>query len=101
MNTTETNFLARTERNAKIITSLALIFAATVLALYFSKFHHGLSEKTGTWGEFGDFIGGTLNPFFSALSLLAILWTLIIQSKELSHSTEALREWSVPELVDR
>lgn len=94
MNVSEEKFFERTEKNAKIIICFALIFATAILTFYFSKFHYGLSSKTGTWGEFGDFIGGTLNPFFSALSLLAILWTLIIQSKELSHSTEALREQS-------
>ncbi|NMY91217.1 putative phage abortive infection protein [Pseudomonas oryzihabitans] len=94
MSDSEDKFFEKTEKNAKIIIHLALAFAVTILILYFYKFHYGLSNETGTWGEFGDFIGGTLNPFFSALSLLAILWTLIIQSKELSHSTEALREQS-------
>lgn len=91
----EHSFITRTEKNAKKIIFFALTFATLVLILYFSKFNNGLSNNSGTWGEFGDFIGGTLNPFFSALSLLAILWTLIIQSKELSHSTAALEEQSI------
>lgn len=86
--------LESTEKYAKIVISLASTYAFIIFAIYFWKFNSGLPDDTSTWGQFGDFIGGTINPFFGLLSLLALLWTLIIQSKELSQSTSALKEQS-------
>ncbi len=43
------------------------------------------------WRTFGDFIGGTLNPALSFLGLIALLYTIYLQSKELSYSKEELR----------
>lgn len=43
------------------------------------------------WGQLGDFFGGTLNPIFGFLSVLALLVALVLQSKELAMSREELR----------
>ena len=64
----------------------------TFLGLYLFNFgKYGFSPEQGDWGAFGDFIGGTLNPIFAFLSLIAILMTIRIQSKELKTSTEELK----------
>lgn len=47
-------------------------------------------ESIERFGQFGDFIGGTLNPTFAFLSFMAILWTLKIQIKALNTSQEEL-----------
>lgn len=80
------------KRYATLAALLAAMCYAVVGALYFNQFNGGFSTKTSTWGEFGDFVGGTLNPLLGTLSLLALLGTLLIQSKELSDSTQALQE---------
>jgi hypothetical protein len=52
---------------------VALAACITVVAFYVGKFHGELSADQSTWGQFGDYVGGTLNPFLSFLSLIALL----------------------------
>lgn len=43
------------------------------------------------WGQLGDYFGGILNPIFGFLSVFALLVALVIQSRELRLSREALK----------
>ena len=43
-----------------------------------------------TWGAFGDFVGGTLNPFLTCISICLILWTIRQNRKMLDNSSDAL-----------
>lgn len=45
---------------------------------------------TEKFGQFGDFIGGTLNPILAFLSFMALLYTIKIQIDELKLSREEL-----------
>jgi hypothetical protein len=86
--------------------SAAVIFFTMVWGFYFygGPYIDSISGSLKTFemdpsayeriGLFGDFVGGTLNPIFGVLSLVAILITLLLQSKELSQSTEALQDQS-------
>lgn len=73
-----------------------LTFAVTLglaaLAGYFASFNDGLSEKQEIWGQFGDFLGGTLNPIFGFLTLFAIMLSIVIQNRELHNSSEELKK---------
>ncbi|PWY47193.1 hypothetical protein DK184_22045 [Pseudomonas sp. RW405] len=40
------------------------------------------------WGQLGDFFGGVLNPILSFLAILAVLYTIRLQSKELREARE-------------
>lgn len=71
------------------IASTIAVAAGGVYVYYFSWMP---SESHERWAQFGDFMGGTLNPVFGFISLLAILITLFVQARELSHSTEALKD---------
>lgn len=80
---------------------VGLVVSALVLFLYFSTFNGQLSHNQNTWGLFGDFIGGALNPILAFLGLIALLITIRLQSKELVNaaqelqkSTEALQDQS-------
>ena len=54
------------------------------LAFYWGTFGHlGLSYKQEVWGQFGDFLGGVLNPVFSGVSLFALCITIAFQSREM------------------
>lgn len=57
-----------------------------VLSLYLMEFNNGFSNENSDWGTFGDFLGGTLNPIFGFLSLIALLLTIVLQSKELEST---------------
>ncbi|MHC3125544.1 putative phage abortive infection protein, partial [Acinetobacter sp. GN11] len=43
------------------------------------------------WGQFGDYIGGTLNPVLAFLSFSALLFTIYIQVKQLNFADEQLK----------
>lgn len=56
-------------------------------------------DYVSTWGAFGDFVGGTLNPIIGFISIILLFatWfvtyqTLKVSRKELSKSTEALED---------
>lgn len=52
------------------------------------------AQARAEWGQLGDYFGGTLNPLFGFVSVLALLITLIVQSKELRLSTRELQHSS-------
>lgn len=72
-----------------ILVVAILLFIGLLVIYYFNIFPLDATEK-GTWGTFGDFIGGTLNPLFALFSLFAIIYTIKIQTKELELSREEL-----------
>ena len=56
--------------------------------LHFSK--SGISNDPAAWGQFGDFTGGTINPILGFLTLIALVLTIILQSRQLSISSREL-----------
>jgi hypothetical protein len=69
----------------------ALIVALWLIVSFVIKFGLIPSDAQESWGQFGDFVGGILNPLFSIIGLLALLHTIVLQSKELSRSTKELK----------
>lgn len=90
----ETVFDSTVNRIAGLMLLLAVACCIGVAYEYRKNFPGDVIATHEAWGQFGDFFGGTLNPILAMLSLFAILGALIIQSRELSHSTAALREQS-------
>ncbi|CAG1022003.1 hypothetical protein MTYM_01416 [Methylococcales bacterium] len=60
------------------------------VGIYFWIFNQGLSNKQEVWGQFGDFVGGTLNPIFSFFSFMCLLIALHLQNIQLNLSSEQL-----------
>lgn len=78
----------------KILAALLVVAAGIVIAvafLYFQEFHGDISSKHDVWGQFGDFFGGTLNPILSFLSLIALVFTVALQSRQLELAHEELQ----------
>ncbi|MFV5516325.1 putative phage abortive infection protein [Acinetobacter gerneri] len=48
------------------------------------------SSKIGDWGTFGDFIGGTLNPIISLISILLLFATWSLTAKTLNFTKKEL-----------
>jgi len=77
--------------------TIAVIMIIIVLSFYFFNFTGGelsLSKIHGDCNAFGDYMGGTLNPLLAFLSLIALLTTIKIQSKELRATTTEMRNSS-------
>lgn len=82
---------------AFMVVILGVAVAASLIAVgvYVATFHgHPLATAPDRWGQFGDFLGGALNPVFGFLSVLALLVALVLQNRELRLSTEELRNSS-------
>lgn len=69
-----------------------VIIAVGVLYQYFSNFDGAKSSSHEVWGQFGDFVGGTLNPIFGFVSVLVLVATLGLQRKELSEARKTAKE---------
>ncbi|KJS23183.1 MAG: hypothetical protein VR76_14785 [Pseudomonas sp. BRH_c35] len=65
------------------VASIAALIMLGLFSLYLIKFHNHLSNSQEVWGQFGDFMGGTLNPILGFITILILLSTMKIQRKEL------------------
>jgi hypothetical protein len=78
---------------------LTLLVTAITVAVYIYTFGVVPSHSHQIWAEFGDYLGGLLNPIFAMLAFLALLLSITLQSREfrssfelLTKQTEAARE---------
>lgn len=49
-----------------------------------------ISSATGTWGEFGDFVGGTINPFIGLVTVVLLVHSIRLTISALKQNEEAL-----------
>lgn len=86
------------KHGAKIFFALILFFAVVLIYqaidFYRDQFGADIAERRETWGQFGDYFGGLLNPILSFLALIALLFTIILQSKELKLATREMHDSS-------
>ena len=68
------------------IVAFCVIALIVILCVYGVNFNGEISDNQAIWGAFGDFVGGTLNPIFSFLGLIALLLTIVLQSRELEET---------------
>ena len=79
------------KRLHQVLTVLGVLAVAGALAvpgLYIMQFHGPLSTNTEDWNRFGGFVGGTLGPFFSALTIAAVLAGVLLQREQLDLAAE-------------
>lgn len=77
-----------------VIGAIALMFF--VAGLYAARFGwwlgRSLSLDPASWGEFGDYFGGVLNPIVALAALGLLAWSISIQRSELKATQKALRD---------
>ncbi len=74
---------------------VALIIIIAVIGYYKIIFsNYTIDANTEHFGQFGDYVGGTLNPILAFLSFIALLYTIKIQTDELKLSREELEQTS-------
>lgn len=69
---------------------VAFVIAIVVIFIYWNTYGGSLTADHTRWAEFGDFVGGVLNPVFGFLGLFALLLTISLQSKELKLTNKEL-----------
>lgn len=94
--TTETQ---STSRYLYLLLAAGATVFAVVILFYRWSFAGPLSSDPAAWGQFGDFLGGTLNPVFAYLSFTALVITLALQTEQLRLSRKQL-ELSQQELAE-
>lgn len=86
------------KKNFIVILSIAILATFIIYYLYLWEYHYhtvcnyqlNFESNTSKWGEFGDYVGGTLNPIFGLLGLIALLLTLEQNEKALDLSATEL-----------
>lgn len=69
-----------------------LFVACCALLAYIGKFaSFGLSNRQEVWGQFGDFLGGVINPVVGLLTAFLVLMSVSIQRKELKASVQEMK----------
>ena len=64
-----------------------------VLGLYIAYFKNlSVTNDSATWGTFGDYLGGMLNPIISFLALIGLLYTIHQQAQEMQATREELKQ---------
>lgn len=78
----------KTETKTLIISVIILITGVTLIAgNYIYKFSSSsISSNPSDWGVLGDYVGGTLNPLISLITLFYVIRTYLSQKEELSES---------------
>lgn len=71
-----------------LVAGLILLIPITSYILVYGRH---LSDSQELWAHFGDFFGGVLNPIYALLALLALLYTISLQSAELRQATTEFR----------
>lgn len=75
----------------KIFIPIVVVMAGIITAAYtrnfFPQYGAQLSGDTAVWGQFGDYIGGTLNPILSFTSVVLLIRSLTLQNE----ANEALK----------
>lgn len=64
--------------------------AVLVVGFYVFNFHKGLSVKNEVWGNFGDYVGGILNPVIAAFAFYLIAKSYELQKRELEATRNLL-----------
>lgn len=62
------------------------------IAFYASQFHGGLSNEQDAWGQFGDFVGGAVNPIIGFFTIWLLAVSLRQNHKALSQANTALTQ---------
>lgn len=79
------------KNNIELLASLlAGAFFVAIIIPYVVNFGASWSKSNETWGQFGDYIGGSLNPIFGLITLLVILFNTRIQRKEIESNKEMM-----------
>lgn len=74
-----------------LLVGAALVYVL-VLGFYVGHFHaQPVSGNPADWGQFGDYLGGVLNPFVALLTFLAVIITLA-QNARLVRSAQEQAE---------
>ena len=84
------------ERNILGVLWVAVLFLLVAVLAYPTRFWLfkglGLSSSQEVWGQFGDYIGGVLNPIIGIAGTVGLLFSLKYNSEAIRISTDTLND---------
>lgn len=84
------NLVLRSKDPFAIVSTVISIMAVLILIYAWWFWKAGISSNPERWGQFGDYVGGLLNPIVALAALYLLSWSVRIQRQELQSAQEAL-----------
>lgn len=101
---TNVNITSLSQAENKIIKTVK-ISSVTAIVIILSAYFYNFNGDFGSqeiFGSFGDFVGGTLNPIFSFITITLLIWSIQIQVKELRETRKEFeRSAKAQEEIDK
>lgn len=69
---------------------VALVVLGAISAYALNFYARGLSADPSSWGAFGDFLGGVLNPAIALAALVALIYGIKVQREELAAARRTM-----------
>lgn len=69
----------RTKSYITIAATIVVLVYLTYLAYFYFVLGYKISDDAEKWGQFGDYVGGILNPFLGFVSIVLLIKTLALQ----------------------
>lgn len=82
----------RMYRSLRWLLAIGALSAIAVQGSYFYKFvfvpgsWFSLSNDPAVWGQYGDYVGGLLNPIFSSLAFSGLVVTIVLQARQIDDA---------------
>lgn len=73
-----------------IVVFLSVMLAYVYKLWYLSSLH--LADDPEAWGQFGDYVGGLLNPLIAFLAFYWLTQSVLLQKQELAETKDALKD---------
>jgi hypothetical protein len=83
--------IKNSKRNRWVLYVAIIVFVGAIFIYTYNFLFYPLSKDPAEWGQFGDFIGGCVNPLLGLLTVWLLLATLNQNDEALALSREELR----------
>ena len=80
------------KRSNKVIIAAGFLVSLVLLSYtikFFGIYGFSTSDDPAVWGQFGDYLGGSLNPILSFCSILLLLKSISLQNSSLNLQNDA------------
>lgn len=74
----------------KVTAFVIFVFWLIVVGIYGFNFFGPLGDQT-QFGEFGDYLGGVLNPLLGTATIILLIWSINVQLRELNTATKQIK----------
>lgn len=78
----------------RVVNAFALVVVASYVVWFFLVKRLSLSQQPEAWGQFGDYVGGLLNPLVAYFAFYWLTRSVFLQKQELAETRAALEESS-------